>query len=209
MNSTIPLAGVIGFPVSHSKSPRLHGHWLANYGIMGHYVPLHVAPENLANTLKSMPNMGFVGCNVTIPHKEAALALAQHVTDTARRIGAANTLVFKDGEIYADNTDGIGFIENLRQNAPKWRADTGPALVIGAGGAARAILVALLDGGAPVVLWRQQVAVVYPDVNAREALQVVVKLRHGGVVGGGEDVGGGVTDFVEGGHGHDGKGARS
>lgn len=158
MNSTIPLAGVIGFPISHSKSPRLHGHWLAKYGIQGHYVPLHVAPENLANTLKSMPNMGFVGCNVTIPHKEAALALAHHVSDAARRIGAANTLVFKDGEIHADNTDGIGFIENLRQNAPNWRADAGPALVIGAGGAARAILVALLDAGAPEILLTNRTA---------------------------------------------------
>ena len=158
MNSTIPLAGVIGFPISHSKSPRLHGHWLAKYGIQGHYVPLHVEPEHLANTLKLMPNMGFVGCNVTIPHKEAALALAHHVTDAARRIGAANTLVFKDGEIYADNTDGIGFIENLRQNAPNWRADAGPALVIGAGGAARAILVALLDAGAPEILLTNRTA---------------------------------------------------
>jgi shikimate dehydrogenase len=158
MNSTIPLAGVIGFPVSHSKSPRLHGHWLAKYGLQGHYVPLHVAPEYLANTLKSMPNMGFVGCNVTIPYKEAALRLAQNVTDTARRIGAANTLVFKDGEIHADNTDGIGFIENLRQNAPNWRADAGPVLVIGAGGAARAILVALLDAGAPEIMLTNRTA---------------------------------------------------
>ena len=158
MNNTIPLAGVIGFPVSHSKSPRLHGHWLEKYGIQGHYVPLHVAPENLFNILKSMPNMGFVGCNVTIPHKETALALAQHVTDAARRIGAANTLEFKDGQIYADNTDGIGFIENLRQNAPNWRADAGPVLVIGAGGAARAILVALLDAGAPEILLTNRTA---------------------------------------------------
>ena len=158
MNSTIPLAGVIGFPVAHSKSPRLHGHWLAKYGIQGHYVPLHVAPEHLPNTLKSMQNMGFVGCNVTIPHKEAALSLAQNVTDTARRIGAANTLVFKDGEIHADNTDGIGFVENLRQNAPNWRADAGPVLVIGAGGAARAILVALLDAGAPEIMLTNRTA---------------------------------------------------
>ncbi len=158
MNSTIPLAGVLGFPVAHSKSPRLHGHWLAKYGIQGHYVPLHVAPENLTSTLKSMLNMGFVGCNVTIPHKEVALALAQQVTDAARRIGAANTLVFKDGEIHADNTDGIGFIENLRQNAPNWRADAGPVLVIGAGGAARAILVALLDAGAPEILLTNRTA---------------------------------------------------
>jgi len=158
MNSTIPLAGVIGFPVAHSKSPRLHGHWLAKYGLQGHYVPLHVAPEHLSNTLKSMPNMGFVGCNVTIPHKEAALSLAQNVTDTARRIGAANTLVFRGGEIHADNTDGIGFIENLRQNAPNWRADAGPVLVIGAGGAARAILVALLDAGAPEIMLTNRTA---------------------------------------------------
>jgi shikimate dehydrogenase len=158
MNSIIPLAGVLGCPVAHSKSPRLHGHWLAKYGIQGHYVPLHVAPEHLSSTLKSMPNMGFVGCNVTIPHKEAALALAHHATETARRIGAANTLVFKDGEIHADNTDGIGFIENLRQNAPKWRAEAGPVLVIGAGGAARAILMALLDAGAPEILLTNRTA---------------------------------------------------
>jgi shikimate dehydrogenase len=158
MNNTIPLAGVIGFPISHSKSPRLHGYWLAKYGIQGHYVPLHVAPEHLANTLKSMQNMGFVGCNVTIPHKEAALELAHHVSDAARRIGAANTLVFKDGEIHADNTDGVGFIENLRQNAPNWRADAGPVLVIGAGGAARAILVALLDAGAPEIMLTNRTA---------------------------------------------------
>ena len=158
MNTTIPLAGVIGFPIAHSKSPRLHGHWLAKYGIQGHYVPLHVSPENLSNVLKYMTNMGFVGCNVTIPHKEAALSLAHQVTDTARRIGAANTLLFKNGEIHADNTDGIGFIENLRQNAPQWRAESGPVVVIGAGGAARAILVALLDAGAPQILLTNRTA---------------------------------------------------
>jgi shikimate dehydrogenase len=148
----IPLAGVIGHPVGHSKSPRLHGHWLQHYAIAGHYVPLDVAPENLESVLKTMPKMGFVGCNVTIPHKEAALALADVVTQTARRIGAANTLTFQDGKIHADNTDGIGFIENLRCGAPNWRADAGPALVFGAGGAARAVLVALLDAGTPEIL---------------------------------------------------------
>ncbi len=150
--SIIPLAGVIGHPISHSKSPRLHGHWLQKYGIAGHYVPLDVTPQNLPNVLKTMPDMGFVGCNITIPHKEAALALADEVTDTARRIGAANTLTFREGRIHADNTDGVGFIENLRQNAPHWRADSGPVLLIGAGGAARAIIIALLDAGAPEIL---------------------------------------------------------
>jgi shikimate dehydrogenase len=92
----IPLAGVIGDPVSHSKSPRLHGHWLARYGIAGHYVPLHVRPENLAGVLRAMPDMGFVGANVTSPYKQAALALASSVSDAARRIGAANTLTFDE-----------------------------------------------------------------------------------------------------------------
>jgi shikimate dehydrogenase len=149
----IPLAGVIGDPIAHSKSPRLHGHWLARYGIAGHYVPLHVRAENLAGVLRAMPDMGFVGANVTIPHKQAALALASSVSDAARRIGAANTLTFDaSGGFHADNTDGAGFIANLQQNAPNWQAAHSPALLIGAGGATRAIVVALLDAGAPEIL---------------------------------------------------------
>lgn len=146
--SSIPLAGVIGWPVAHSRSPRLHGHWLSRYGINGHYVPLAIQPEHLAQALRALPRMGFVGANVTIPHKEAVLALADMVTDRAALIGAANTLIFRpDGAIHADNTDGYGFIANLRQNVPDWRADEGPAAVIGAGGAARAVVAALLDAG--------------------------------------------------------------
>lgn len=149
----IPLAGVIGHPIAHSKSPRLHNYWLQKHGINGHYVPLHVAPENLAKILLAMPDMGFVGANVTLPHKTAALAQAQTVTDTARRIGAANTLTFDSkGKIHADNTDAQGFINNLRQNAPQWQPNSGPALVLGAGGAARAVLVALLDAGVPQIV---------------------------------------------------------
>jgi shikimate dehydrogenase len=148
----IPLAGVIGDPTAHSKSPRLHGYWLRHYGLAGHYVPLHVRADHLAQVLKSMPDMGFVGANVTIPHKQAAIALADEVTETARRIGAANTLTFlPDGRLHADNTDAHGFIENIRQSAPQWQPQVGPALVLGAGGAARAVLVALLDAGAPEV----------------------------------------------------------
>lgn len=147
--SRIPLAGVIGAPVGHSRSPRLHGTWLRDYGIAGHYVPLHVEPEDLAQVLRIMPTMGFVGANVTIPHKEAALRLADEVSDAAARIGAANTLTFRDGRIQADNTDGYGFMANLRSAAPNWRADAGPALVLGAGGAARAVIVALQDAGVP------------------------------------------------------------
>ena len=143
-----PLAGVIGMPIVHSRSPVLHGYWLKKYAIDGHYIPMPVMPERLAEVLRAMPRMGFVGINVTIPHKEAVLALADIVTDRAALIGAANTLIFRaDGKIHADNTDGYGFIANLRQNALNWRPDAGPAALIGAGGAARAVVAALLDSG--------------------------------------------------------------
>lgn len=146
----VPLAGVIGWPVAHSRSPVLHGHWLQQYGLRGHYVPLAVKPEHLAQVLRSLPCMGFVGANVTIPHKEAVLALADAVTDRAALIGAANTLIFRtDGRIHADNTDGEGFIANLMQQAPHWQPSSGSAAIIGAGGAARAVVAALLDQGVP------------------------------------------------------------
>lgn len=146
------LAGVLGWPVAHSRSPRLHGYWLAEHGIDGAYLPLAVAPDALAAVLKALPRMGFRGANLTLPHKEAALAAADRATPEARRIGAANTLVFDDaGRIEARNTDGYGFLESLREGAPGWNAKAGPAVVIGAGGAARAILVALADAGAPEI----------------------------------------------------------
>lgn len=145
----IPLAGVIGSPIAHSRSPRLHRYWLRRYMLPGHYIPMRVAHDDLEDALRMLPRLGFVGVNVTIPHKEAVLALADQVSDQASLVGAANTLSFlKDGKIYADNTDGYGFIENLRQAVPDWRADMGPAVVLGAGGAARAVLTALLEAGA-------------------------------------------------------------
>ena len=143
-----PLAGVIGQPIGHSRSPKLHGYWLNRYSIDGHYIPMPVMPENLAEVLRALPHLGFVGINVTIPHKETVLTLADVVTDRAALIGAANTLIFlPDGKIHADNTDGFGFIANLRQSAPGWEADNGPAAIIGAGGAARAVVASLLDSG--------------------------------------------------------------
>jgi len=147
----IPLAGVIGHPIAHSKSPRLHGHWLTRYGLRGHYVPMDVAPPYLEEVLRALPKAGFVGVNVTIPHKRSVLALADEVTDRARRIGAANTLTFRDGLIHADNTDGHGFLANLRQGAPGWDPAAGRATVLGAGGAARAVVVALLEAGVPEI----------------------------------------------------------
>jgi len=147
----IPLAGVIGSPIAHSRSPALHGFWLRRYGIKGHYVPLDIAQADLAEALRMMPRMGFVGANVTIPHKETVLGLADIVTDRAALIGAANTLIFrKDGKIHADNTDGLGFIAN-RQNAPNWKPASGPAVVFGAGGAARAVIAALIEVGVPEI----------------------------------------------------------
>lgn len=152
MTAAPPLAGVIGWPIGHSLSPRLHGHWLRRYGIAGYYVPIALAPEDFEAGILSLPRLGFRGVNVTIPHKEAALALATEVTPRAREIGAANTLTFRaDGGIHADNTDGYGFDANLRQSVPGWDAAAGPALVLGSGGSARAVISALLAGGAPEV----------------------------------------------------------
>lgn len=152
-NPRVPLAGVIGWPISHSKSPRIHGYWLAQHDIAGHYVPLGIAPADFKEMMQQLPKLGFVGANVTIPHKEAALELATEVTTRAKMIGAANTLEFlPDGGFRADNTDGIGFINNLRQSAPDWDAGAGPALVLGAGGASRAVLWSLLDAGVPNIL---------------------------------------------------------
>jgi shikimate dehydrogenase len=148
----IPLAGVIGHPVAHSRSPALHGYWLKRYGLKGHYIPIDIAPTDLAELIRTLPRLGFVGLNVTIPHKEAILQIADIVTDRAALIGAANTLIFrKDGKIHADNTDGSGFISNLRQNAPNWVPSAGPAVVLGAGGAARAVVAALIEVGVPEI----------------------------------------------------------
>ncbi len=149
----IPLAGVIGCPIAQSKSPQLHRHWLQQHGIAGHYIPMHVEPGDLADAIRMMPKMGFVGANVTIPHKEAVMGIADQVTDRAKVIGAANTLIFReDGSILADNTDGYGFITNLHQGAPNWDPQSGPAVVLGAGGACRAVVASLLEAGVPEIL---------------------------------------------------------
>jgi shikimate dehydrogenase len=146
------LAGVMGWPVAHSLSPRLHGHWLRRYAIDGAYVPLPVLPERLEQALGALPALGFAGTNLTIPHKEAALPLVDRLSAAAERIGAVNTVVVEpDGTLSGDNTDGFGFIASLSENEVGWHAAAGPAVMLGAGGAARAIAVALLDAGAPEV----------------------------------------------------------
>ena len=152
-DSKIPLAAVIGHPVAHSKSPHVHGYWLRKYGLKGHYIPMDIAPEKLSDLLPRLADLGFVGANVTIPHKEKVMEIADLITDRATLIGAANTLIFrKDGRIHADNTDGYGFIENIRQSVSDWNPKSGAAVVFGAGGASRAVLASLLDVGVPKIM---------------------------------------------------------
>jgi shikimate dehydrogenase len=142
------LAGIMGWPVAHSRSPVMHGFWLDETGIDGAYLPLPVRPQHIEQALRALPVLGFRGCNLTIPHKHAALAVADRVEPLARRIGAANTiLVLPDGSLEARNTDAYGFRENLRELAGDWHPGAGPAVVLGAGGSARAVVAALADAG--------------------------------------------------------------
>lgn len=142
------LAGIMGWPIAHSRSPALHGFWLNEHGIDGAYVPLAVAPDRLEQALRSLPALGFRGCNITIPHKQAALKVMDRVDPLARRIGAVNTvIVAPDGSLEGSNTDVFGFDENLREQAPGWRASAGPVVVLGAGGSARSVVAALSAAG--------------------------------------------------------------
>lgn len=144
-------AGVMGWPVAHSRSPRLHRYWLDRYGIAGAYLPLPVRPGNEAAALRGLAALGFAGCNVTVPHKQAALALVDAPDELARRIGAVNLVIVRpDFSLAGSNTDAAGFLDNLREQAPAWRPD-GPAVVLGAGGAARAVVAALTDAGVPEI----------------------------------------------------------
>lgn len=146
-------ACVIGWPVEHSRSPIIHGYWLAKYGIDGAYVKEAVAPDALAEFLSALGKRGYVGANVTLPHKEAALAAAQFTDDAAVTIGAANTLwLDADGALHASNTDAYGFMTNLDAEAPQWNQGLGAVMVLGAGGAARAILFGLIKAGVTKIL---------------------------------------------------------
>ena len=146
------LAGVMGWPVAHSRSPVIHNHWIAKHGLKGSYVQLPVKPENLEDAIRGLKALGFAGCNVTVPHKVRAMALMDELHPVARRMQAINTIVVReDGSLYGMNNDGAGYVQSLRDADPAWRGDTGPVLLLGAGGAARAIVVALLDEGAPEI----------------------------------------------------------
>jgi len=145
------LAGVLGWPVSHSLSPRLHGYWLKRYGIDGAYLPLGAAPATLDRVVRALVDLGFRGFNATLPHKESLLTLCDEVTPEARRIGAVNTVVIDGDRLRGGNSDAFGFAENLRAGAVDWQPANGPAVVLGAGGAARAVIAALQDLGVPEI----------------------------------------------------------
>lgn len=144
------VAGIAGWPVTYSRSPRLHGFWLQRHRIDGAYIPLPIRPGDLAVAMRGLLAAGFAGANVTIPHKIAAFEICDKVDDLARRAGAVNTLIFRDGEIAGSNTDGYGFLANLRAHGVQPAA--GPALLLGAGGSARAVAAALLNAGAAVTV---------------------------------------------------------
>ncbi len=141
------IAGVMGWPVAHSLSPRLHGFWLRQYGIDGAYVPLPVRPDAFPDAIRALAQIGFRGVNITVPHKQAALSACDQVDAVARRIGAVNTVVFTDGRLHGSNTDAFGFLENMREGVSDWQPTTGPAVILGAGGAARSVVAALVDSG--------------------------------------------------------------
>lgn len=158
------LAGVIGYPVSHSLSPVLHNYWLKTYQIDGVYIPLHVTPDGLSQVLNTLPKMGFQGVNLTLPHKEQALDIVDEVSDIARRIGAVNTITVRDGLLVGTNTDGEGFLENLKQQVKDLSPYLEQIMLIGAGGAAKSIAVALADAGA------QQIRITNRSIERAEAL---------------------------------------
>ena len=143
------LAGVMGWPVMHSRSPLLHNYWFKQHGLTGTYVPLAIAPATLAAALRALHPLGFAGCNLTLPHKQAAMTVVDEVDALAKTIGAISCVIARpDGSLAGTNNDCYGFIENLRQSQPGWRADAGPVVVIGAGGGARAVCYGLAQEGA-------------------------------------------------------------
>ncbi|MEO8740992.1 MAG: shikimate dehydrogenase [Casimicrobiaceae bacterium] len=143
------IAGLLGWPVAHSRSPTIHNYWLKEHGLAGRYVLFAVPPEKLSIALPGLAALGLRGCNVTTPHKQAVMSMIHSIEPLARRIGAVNTIVVeKDGSLKGFNNDGNGFIQSLRDARPTWRPDTGPIVVLGAGGAARAVVASLADQGA-------------------------------------------------------------
>jgi len=143
------LAGVMGMPIMHSRSPMLHNYWFKQQGMAGSYVPLAIQPTGLATALRALHPLGFSGCNLTIPHKQEAMKIVDEVNDAARQIGAISCVTVRaDSSLLGSNNDAFGFIRNIQQAQPQWRADAGPIVVIGAGGGSRAVCFGLMQEGA-------------------------------------------------------------
>ena len=143
------LAGVMGWPISQSRSPMMHNYWFAKHGLAGSYVPLAIEPERLRDALRALPSLNFAGCNLTIPHKQEAFKIVHEVDDVAKKIGAISCVMVRpDGSLSGTNNDYYGFIENILEFVPDWRADAGPVAVMGAGGGSRAVVYGLLLRGA-------------------------------------------------------------
>lgn len=163
--------GVIGHPIHHSKSPIIHNHWIAEHGLSGEYKAIDIAPENLQSGVQTLIDEGYVGFNVTIPHKQEIFKLCASADDVAKAIGAVNTVVIKDGQLHGTNTDAFGFIENVRQNTFGIDFAHRPVVVLGAGGAARAIVHGLIEAGAQDIILTnrtidkaEEIAAVDPDI---------------------------------------------
>ncbi|MDH5723713.1 MAG: shikimate dehydrogenase [Alphaproteobacteria bacterium] len=148
----ITKTGVIGHPIAHSKSPLIHEFWIKKNDLAGHYKAIDIAPESLEKSVNELIEQGYKGFNVTVPHKVAIMELCSEVDNTAKTIGAVNTVFIKNGKLSGSNTDAFGFIQNIRENAPDYDFGSGPALVLGAGGAARAVIYGLLEAGAPEII---------------------------------------------------------
>ena len=143
------LAGVMGWPVMHSRSPMMHNYWFKTHNLAGTYLPLAVEPDGIGPALKALHALGFAGCNLTIPHKETAMAFMDEIDETAKRIGAISCVVVrKDGSLKGSNNDGYGYINSILEDVPEWKADAGPVVIMGAGGGARAVSLSLADRGA-------------------------------------------------------------
>lgn len=164
------LAGVIGDPVSHSLSPKLHNRWIGECGLDAAYVPLHVKPADLAEAFRALPKLGFKGWNITVPHKEAALKLVDEADAAAKAIGAVNTVIVRDGRLYGRNTDAEGFVQNLKAHVKNLEPYKDKAVIVGAGGAARAIAKALTDEGFKKI--------VLVNRTEKNAWKIVTAMRH-------------------------------
>jgi shikimate dehydrogenase len=148
-SASFGLVGVMGWPIAQSRSPILHNYWIDKYKLNGRYVPLGVQPGRLADAVRGLRALGFRGCNVTMPHKQDIMAMLDSVDDTARRMGAVNCVIIgDDGKMSGTNNDGRGYYSSLIEVAPSFKPASGPIAILGAGGASRAVIVALLEEGA-------------------------------------------------------------